>query len=84
VSVLDLDNGTLEAPAYTHGRLLENLCDPSRRWFSPDTFSAFVYAELHEIGIVACLYYYLCCVGTPVHPQDEVSDEGETDIERLR
>lgn len=67
VSVLDADHMTLDAPPYT-GRLLENVCDASRRWQTAETFAAFLYAELHEASIVASLFYYLCCVGTPVDP----------------
>lgn len=70
-TVLDVDSGTLEGPAYKHGRLLESICDPQRRWLSAETFSAFLYAELHEMAILASLYYYLCCVGTPMDRYDE-------------
>jgi hypothetical protein len=75
VSVLDVDAGTLDAPPYTQGRLLEGICDPSRRWQSPEPYLAFVYAELAEMATLSCLYYYACCVGVPM---DTASGEDES------
>lgn len=66
VSVLDLDAPSLDAPPYSQGRLLDGICDPSRRWPNSETYLAFVYAELAEISTLACLYYYSCCVGVPM------------------
>lgn len=66
VSVLDLDASTLDAPPYQQGRLLDAICDPSRKWQNPQSYLAFVYSELAEISTLACLYYYSCCVGVPM------------------
>jgi hypothetical protein len=74
ISVLDLDSSTLDAPPYTQGRLLDGICDPSRKWQNPETYLAFVYAELAESATLACLYYYSCCVGVPM---DSSSAEDE-------
>lgn len=38
-----------------------------------NTYLSHVHCTLYEIGMKACLYYHLCCVGVDVLPESVVS-----------
>lgn len=63
VSIFDFDLETLHAPFFYGGKFVEDLICPKKSWPDEDTYLAYVHTHLYNLGIYACLFYHLCCVG---------------------